>query len=47
MPLLQNGYDIRTVQKLLGYKGVKTMIYPHALNSVGQGVRSQLISKPD
>jgi integrase len=41
--LLQNGYDIRTVQELLGYKDVKTtMIYTHVLNRGGRGVRSPL-----
>ena len=40
--LLQNGYDIRTVQELLGHKSVKTtMIYTHVLNR-GIGVRSPL-----
>jgi site-specific recombinase XerD len=39
--LLVNGYDIRTVQELLGHKSVKTtMIYTHVLNRGGRGVRS-------
>lgn len=41
--LLQNGYDIRTVQELLGHKSVKTtMIYTHVLNRGGRGVKSPL-----
>jgi integron integrase len=41
--LLQNGYDIRTVQELLGHKDVKTtMIYTHVLNKGGKGVLSPL-----
>lgn len=41
--LLQSGYDIRTVQELLGHKDVKTtMIYTHVLNRGGQSVRSPL-----
>jgi len=40
--LLENGYDIRTVQELLGHKSVKTtMIYTHVLNR-GLGVKSPL-----
>ncbi len=41
--LLQGGYDIRTVQELLGHKNVATtMIYTHALNKGGKGVTSPL-----
>ena len=41
--LLENGYDIRTVQELLGRKNVRTtMIYTHVLNRGGRGVRSPL-----
>jgi integron integrase len=43
--LLQAGYDIRTVQDLLGHKDVKTtMIYTHVLNRGGRGVISPLDS---
>jgi len=55
--LLEDGYDIRTVQELLGHKDVKkellghkdvktTMIYTHVLNRGGLAVRSPLDSKP-
>ena len=41
--LLQTGYDIRTVQELLGHSDVKTtMIYTHVLKVGGGGVRSPL-----
>lgn len=41
--LLKSGYDIRTVQELLGHKSVKTtMVYTHVLNRGGKGVKSPL-----
>jgi site-specific recombinase XerD len=39
---LEDGYDIRTVQELLGHADVATMIYTHVLNRGALGVRSPM-----
>jgi len=45
--LMQNGYDIRTIQDLLGHKDLNTtMVYTHVLNRGGRGVISPLDPMP-
>jgi hypothetical protein len=40
--LLKDGYDVRTIQELLGHKDVHTTVYMHVLNRGGRGVHSPL-----
>jgi integron integrase len=41
--MLESGYDIRTVQELLGHKDLNTtMIYTHVMNKGGRGIRSPI-----
>ncbi|WP_426724158.1 hypothetical protein [Enterobacter cloacae complex sp. 339J8] len=44
--LVRSGYDIRTVQDLLGHLTSTTMIYTHVLKVGGAGVRSPLDALP-